>query len=313
MAPVVSVIMATFNRSRYLPESIESVLSQTLTDFEFIIIDDHSVDESWNILVDYANRDQRIVLIRNSENVGISKSRNAGLAVAQGIFMAVMDSDDIALPERLELQVEYLKQHPDCVAVGSEVLLVDPEGWPLGLKGQDINHEAIEQTFLNGRGGAIVHPSSMIRASTLAQIGGYNPNLPVSLDYDLFIRLAEVGKLANLPQVLLKFRQHFNRVSDSQRDLQLQLMQDILSPVWLKRGLGNLPQKLLEGPRLLTPAERLEDWIRRSTYSGYFITSAKHLWALFLHQPLSFRCLKLFLFVMKSVVKKQIPFNLRKT
>jgi glycosyltransferase involved in cell wall biosynthesis len=313
MAPIVSVIMATYNRAQYLPESIESILNQTFTDFEFIIIDDHSVDESWNILMDYAKQDQRVVLIRNSENVGISKSRNAGLAVAQGMFMAVMDSDDIAFPERLELQVEYLKQHSDCVAVGSEVLLIDPEGWPLGLKGQDFNHPAIEQTFLNGRGGAIVHPSSMIRASTLEQIGGYNPNLPVSLDYDLFIRLAEVGKLANLSQVLLKFRQHCNRVSDNQRDLQLQLMQDVLSPLWLKRGWGSLPEELLERPKLLTPAERLEDWIHRSAYSGYFLTSAKHLWALFLHQPLSFRSLKLFLFVMKSVVKKQISFNLRKT
>ena len=300
-APKVSVLMSVYNGSRYLQKSIESILNQTFADFEFIIINDCSTDNTEKIIREYSEKDERIILINNSENLGLTKSLNKGLSHAQGEFIARMDYDDITISNRLEKQVEYLRQNPNCVAVGSEILIIDPDGSPIGIKGQSVKHEQIEQILLSGRGGAIVHPSVMMSRLALEKVNGYNPEFVLAQDLDLFLRLAEIGVLANLPQVLLKYRQHFNRVTDKRRDIQLNTAFEIVNRARVARGLGKLPKYSLEKPRLISPRERREQWIRMAINHNYYFTSYKHLFILLIRTPHSLKTWKLVVKVLRKL------------
>ena len=295
MAPQVSVVMSAYNRARYLRECVESILNQSLIDFEFIIIDDGSTDNSWEILTKSAAQDQRIVLIQNQENIGIARSRNKGMARAQGEFIAVMDSDDVALANRFETQVEYLQKHPDCVAVGSDALVIDSDGWPIGVyqRGQ-FGHEVIEERLLSGRGGVIIHPSAMIRRSALEKIGGYNPELRHSVDFDMFIRLTGIGKLANIPQVLLKYREHCNRVTNNKtRDSHSKTIHAIVTRAWKERKLGSPPEHLCQKQSTTSPTEWRKRWAIKAMNEGYYLTSFKYLSILLIKEPHSLKTWKL--------------------
>ncbi len=307
-SPKVSVLMSVYNGSRYLQKSIKSILTQTFADFEFIIINDCSTDNTEKILREYSEKDERIVLINNSENLGLTKSLNKGLSHAQGEFIARMDYDDIAISNRLEKQVEYLRQNPNCVAVGSEILIIDPDGSPIGIKGQSVKHEQIEQILLSGRGGAIVHPSVMMSRLALEKVNGYNPEFVLAQDLDLFLRLAEIGVLANIPQVLLKYRQHFNRMTDVKRDIQLKTAFEIVTRARVARGLGKLPENSFEKPRLISPRERREQWIKTAITHNYYLTSYKHLFILVMQNPHSLKTWKL---VIKTLIKLSL-YNVQK-
>ena len=134
-SPSVSICMPVYNTKRYVAEAVESILAQTFGDFEFIIIDDGSTDGSRAILERYAKQDDRIRLI-SRPNTGIVGARNEALGLARGELIAVMDSDDVALPERFEVQVAYLREHPECVVVGSRALIIDPDGCALTIMAQ---------------------------------------------------------------------------------------------------------------------------------------------------------------------------------
>src|SRR5262249_44460136 len=140
--PSVSVMMPVYNAERYVGKAIESVLNQTLSDFELVIVNDGSTDGSLEILQEYAARDPRIRLT-SRPNVGLVGSRNELLDAARSNLVACMDADDISRSDRLERQVEYLRAHPDCVLVGSRVIIIDPDGQPLRIMGQHLVHEAI--------------------------------------------------------------------------------------------------------------------------------------------------------------------------
>src|SRR5512135_2066099 len=142
-APAVSVMMPVYNAQRYVAEAIESILAQTFTDFEFLIIDDGSTDGSLPILERYARRHDRIRLISRA-NTGYLVALNEMLGIARGEFIARMDADDIALPERFERQLCYLADHPGCVMVGSRVIIIGPDGSPLTIMGEALTHEEID-------------------------------------------------------------------------------------------------------------------------------------------------------------------------
>src|SRR5436305_9543595 len=125
--PQVSVLMPVYNAIRYIGVAVDSVLSQTFSDFEFIIVDDGSTDGSAEILREYAGRDPRIRLI-SRPNTGLGFALNEALAVARAPFIARMDADDECLPERFEKQIQYLRNHPECVLLGSRVLWIDSDG-----------------------------------------------------------------------------------------------------------------------------------------------------------------------------------------
>jgi glycosyltransferase involved in cell wall biosynthesis len=213
--PPVSVIMAVHNSAEYLALAVESILAQTFRDFEFIIIDDGSTDESAAILKRYADTDNRIRLI-SRPNKGLTKSLNEGVALAQGEFVARMDADDIASPERFQLQVDFLRAHPEVVLLGGCYDLIDDAGRFLRRMDQPSDNERLQELCLVG-GTPICHPLVMMRLDALKRVNGYDESYEVSQDLDLWLRMGEIGQMACLPQVLLKYRLHAKSASEKKQ------------------------------------------------------------------------------------------------
>jgi glycosyltransferase involved in cell wall biosynthesis len=214
----ISVIMPVFNCAGYVEAAIASILDQTYTDFEFIIIDDGSTDQTGKLVDAAAARDARIHLI-SRENRGISPSLNEGLALARGEYVARMDGDDIALPERFATQIAFLDANPECGLVGTQIMFVDPEGRPLIPMQAPLTHDAIVSTMMRGRE-SISHPTVMFRRKQALEIGGYLDRFVVAQDIDFFLRMADKAGLANLPDMMLHYRQHLTSVGRTQAALQ---------------------------------------------------------------------------------------------
>jgi len=217
--PPITVVMPVYNCERYVAEAVESILAQTFRDFEVLIIDDGSTDGSRVILERYAERDRRIRLV-SRPNTGIVGALNEGLAMARGELIARMDADDIALPERFERQVAYLREHPEVVCLGSVVQNIDEAGRFLFEEHHAMDHEEIEEIALRGYC-PLAHPSMMMRREAVLAINGYDPELALAEDTDLVLRLGERGKLVNLPQILQKYRWHDQSISAKKLALQL--------------------------------------------------------------------------------------------
>ena len=215
--PVVSVVMAVHNGERFLAEAVESILNQTFSDFEFLIIDDGSTDGSSAILSAYAARDARIRLI-SQPNQGLTRSLNAGIKLARGEYIARFDADDISLPQRFALQVSAFRSDLTLILIGSDVELITDDGLFLGARGNATDHREIRKKLLLGDGSALTHPAVMIRQSALKAIGGYDESFAVGQDLDLFLRLSEVGRVGNLPDRLLLWRQHNSSVNRTRTD-----------------------------------------------------------------------------------------------
>jgi glycosyltransferase involved in cell wall biosynthesis len=208
---LVSVILPVYNAEKFLEEAIESVLAQTFYDFELIAINDGSTDSSLAILERFSLADKRVRVI-SRENLGLIKTLNQGIELAQGDLIARMDADDICQPNRFECQVEFLAKNPDIVCVGAQIQLIDVNGRQImGMQGP-LDHEDIDAANYSGKSHGIVHPTALIRLSALRLIGGYRSVFRHAEDIDLWLRLAEVGRLANLPVSLLKYRQHLNSI-----------------------------------------------------------------------------------------------------
>lgn len=199
--------MSAYNGARYVTAAIDSILMQTLRDFEFVIIDDGSTDGVGDLLREYNTREPKIRLLVQ-ENQGLTKSLNNGVRIACGQYLARMDADDVARPTRLESQLEFLEKNRKVVAVGADVDLLDPTGYSYGRRVQPSRHDDIVMRLVRGDGAAMVHPVVMFRMAALRQVGGYDEDFAVAQDLDLYLRLSEIGELANLPEVLLGWRQH---------------------------------------------------------------------------------------------------------
>ncbi|MCC6168930.1 MAG: glycosyltransferase [Caldilineaceae bacterium] len=220
--PRVSVVMGAYNSAPYLEATVESILRQTYADFEFIIIDDASTDDTWSILEKLAAQDARIGLHRNPVNLGISHTRNLGTDLARGEFIAVMDHDDISAARRLEKEVTYLDAHPDVGVIGGAVRrLVGDNAAPL----RNIHYPVTPQlsTWILCFESPLSHPASMIRRALLIEVGGYRPEFVTANDYDLWQRLSRVTHLASLPDIVLDYRWHgentlLRRVEDGRRE-----------------------------------------------------------------------------------------------
>ncbi len=204
--------MSVYNGNQYLEESIESILNQTFADFEFIIIDDGSIDSSWEIVTRYAKEDRRIKLFKNEENIGLTKSLNKGLKLAQGEYVARQDADDVSLPERFEKQVEILDRDPEVVLVSCNIEWIDSEGRFLGKQPRDCDRDLVSWylLFYNHLAG---HSQVMFRQNSVRNLGGYSEDYRYSQDYELWSRLSKLGEIVILSDVLLKQRRHANSIS----------------------------------------------------------------------------------------------------
>jgi glycosyltransferase involved in cell wall biosynthesis len=202
----VSVVMPVYNAGKYLHQSIDSVLAQTLHDFELICIDDGSTDGSPEVLQAYASRDARILVLQNERNLGVAVSRNTGMTVARGEYIAIQDADDVSLPQRLERQVAYLQATPAISVLGTAMLVVDEHEvalrhWPA------FETDVVLRCLLLVMN-PLAHPSVVLRRRVIQEIGGYQKSMAAAEDYEILVRAAAVCKFANLPEVLVRYRQH---------------------------------------------------------------------------------------------------------
>jgi len=218
--PLVSVITPVYNREKYLVECIESVLNQTYKNFEFIIIDDKSSDNTLQIIKNYALNDPRIRVLENDKNIGATLSFNRGLDISKGEFIARMDSDDISLPERFQKQIKVFMGWRDLEALGSGAILIDSEGNEIKRKQFPSNFKQIENILKSGV--PVFDPSVMIRASFLKEIDGFDNRLAPADDYHLWLTLFKKKKIiSNINDYLIKYRLHDTNLTVLQANEQL--------------------------------------------------------------------------------------------
>jgi glycosyltransferase involved in cell wall biosynthesis len=200
--PAISVVMSVYNGQKYLRESIESILEQTCRNFEFIIINDGSVDSSREIVLSYD--DHRIRLIDNKENIGLTRSLNKAIGLSRCEYIARQDADDISLASRLEKQLTFMEDHPQVAVVGCFGRLFNADGI-VGVAGNlKLSGERIKRCLVKKN--PLMHGSVMMRKSLLAKVGYYREFFRYSQDYDLWLRLSEHFEFAILPEFLYQYR-----------------------------------------------------------------------------------------------------------
>lgn len=289
--PKISVLLPVYNAERYIRPAVESVLGQTFDDFELIALDDGSTDRSLLILRGFEARDSRMHVFAR-ENRGLVATRNELITIARGTYLAVMDSDDVCRPRRFEEQVNYLVSRPECVAVGSKVLFIDPEGMPLCEFIKDLTHEEIDSGHMSGGFSMrMSHPSVMLRKEALLQVGGYREGYPLAEDLDLFLRLAEIGRLANLPAILLEYRQHFGSICHSHHEELSRFIKKAVQEAWRRRGLMD-PDILEPAWKHETSAETHRKWAWWALSAGNLAPARTHAIKAFVREPFSIESLK---------------------
>ena len=212
--PHVSIIIPMYNRERYIREAINSVLSQTFQDFEIVVIDDGSDDSSVNIVESIT--DNRIHIYKNESNMGIPRARNIGLLHARGEYIAILDSDDVMRPARLEKQIAYLNNNREYVGVGSWSNSIDEQGSiKKYLRTRPVSHESIKASLLFH---CSIHNRSFTARSEVLKKLQYDEAYDVAEDYELLIRILDYGKLYNLPSVLVSAREHDEKITRHKSD-----------------------------------------------------------------------------------------------
>jgi len=234
--PRVSVILPVRNGKPYLPQAVESILGQTFPDFELIVIDDASADSTPEYLAGLA--DPRVRVIRNKENLGISRTLNTALGLARGEYIARQDADDVSLPYRLDLQVEFLGMHPEVDLVGSPAIIINEAEEEIGAWGVPCADIDIKWWLLFCS--PFIHTSVMFRRAAVERVGAYSvrPGCQYIEDYDLWLRLAATSVLANLQEPLVRWRARADSVSSRNRgqqseqwaSLSVATVQELLTP-----------------------------------------------------------------------------------
>lgn len=215
--PLISVVMPVYNIEHYVGSAIESILNQTYKKFEFIIIDDASSDSTRNILKKVRAKDKRIILIRNRKNLGVTKSLNKALKLVKGKYIIRMDADDWSYPDRFELQVKLMEDHPDVVVSGSYIEVCDSNLRTKYIRKYKIDDSSIRKHLF--RYSPFAHAATIWQAKVLKK-ERYNEVITVSQDYELYFRVGKIGKFMNLSKPLLKLRMHEGAVSVIKSDLQ---------------------------------------------------------------------------------------------
>ncbi|MBX4197682.1 glycosyltransferase [Candidatus Saccharibacteria bacterium] len=214
-SPLVSVIMPVYNYEKYLADAIASVTGQTYKNLEIIIVDDGSTDRSWNIIEDYAKSDKRIKPIRNKKNLRLTMTLNIAIRSSRGKYLARMDGDDIRFSDSIQKGVNFLETHPEVVMVGGAAEICDEDMKRLNDRFYPTSDAEIRKIIF--RYSPFCHASIVMRAGVL---DGDIYGVDWAEDYDLYFRLGQVGKLANLNQVVYKVRTHRRSISQAKQRLQ---------------------------------------------------------------------------------------------
>lgn len=207
--------MGAYNAEKYINEAIESILKQTFKNFEFIIIDDCSNDDTLNLIKNYAHQDNRINLIQNKVNKGLTKSLNIGIEHAKGKYIARMDADDISHPERLKTQYNFLEKNEEIILVGTSGFTINENGDIIEERDVPLTHKEIEKVIMVVN--PMIHSSVMFRKEKIRYIGGYNEDFKKVQDYELWFRsIYNEYRMANLSDRLIYYRtnnKYFERKS----------------------------------------------------------------------------------------------------
>lgn len=242
--PAISVVLPVFNGGAFLQAAIESVLNQTFTNFELIILNDGSTDQSIQIIEDFAAKDSRIVVI-DRENRGLVATLNQGVQLARADLIARMDADDVSMPARLKFQYEFMLNHPIIVASGTGYILIDDRFNLIRKFIPEEKNEVLQVQALSGST-PICHPTAIFRKREFLEVGGYREKAMLAEDLDLWLRIGEKGEIANLSNILLYYRQHSNSLSESKQIKQIEIMNQVAREACFRRNL--LPTAKLFNP-----------------------------------------------------------------
>lgn len=216
--PLVSCLLPVYNGERWLDIAIQSVLDQTYSNLELIVIDDGSTDGSGSIAAKFASSDSRVTVI-NQDNAGIVDALNNGLNAARGMYIARMDADDISLPERFSQQVKALETNPQVAVVGTLAKTIGPDDG-IDVRSEELVDQPVPLLMRSSKVHEfppsllqVLHPTIMVRADLLRRIGGYSGTYRHVEDYDLYMRLSAWGPIAELQQELLLYRLHGDNLS----------------------------------------------------------------------------------------------------
>jgi hypothetical protein len=232
--PSVSVVMAVHDGERFLRDAVESVLSQTLDDFELVVVDDGSTDATGSILMEYARADSRVVAIRQ-QNRGLSRSLNRAVTSARSPLIARLDADDVALPDRLERQLGFLARNDSVALVGGAVAFTNERGDVFAEQQYPTSDADIRRAF--ERTTPFVHSAVTMRRAAFDRAGGYRPVFVEAEDLDLWLRIADSHPLANLPVPVVRYRIHAGQATV--RRLEIQALCSVAArAAWRTRGTG---------------------------------------------------------------------------
>lgn len=284
-APRISVLMPVRDGARYLARAVESVLGQSHGDFEFLAVDDSSTDATAGMLARFAEADGRMRVLRPDHAVGTTAALNLAVAEARGEYLARMDADDVARPQRFARQVAALDADPGLGALGSFVEYIDADDRPIRVFEAPVTHEAIDRAHLDQGVPRLWHPAAMLRAEVVRRVGGYDESYRYGQDYDLWLRIAEVARLANLPEVLLDYRVHLDSVSATKRDVQNELARRALDAALTRRGTSG--GRSLPFPPPESATEIMRKWAWWALRAGNLGTARHYALQGLRHAPLS--------------------------
>jgi glycosyltransferase involved in cell wall biosynthesis len=208
--PLISIVMSVYNGQSFLSEALKSISAQTLTDYEFIIVNDGSTDETKDILDRYKHTDSRVRVYDRAHH-GLTATLNFGCRIAKGEYIARMDADDISTPARLERQIDFLSRNSQVAVLGGAISLIRSDGAFVEDLRFPLSNSSIKMT-LKGYN-CFNHSTVMMRSAAFNEVGGYRDAFQVAQDYDLWLRMSEKYEMANLPDVLVHYRLHDNQVS----------------------------------------------------------------------------------------------------
>lgn len=207
--PLVSVVMSVFNADKYVKRAIYSILTQTLEDFEFIIINDASTDKSLKIIRTFMRKDKRIRLISNKKDLKLASSLNIGVALAKADLIARMDPDDISLPQRLKEQYLFLESHPEIAIIGTDISIVDENEKEIWTREYPTKSKDLKGIMF--RYAPFAHPTVMFRKKVFQEFGGYNSKMRFCEDTDFWFRIGTKYDFGNIPKKLLKYTSSTNQ------------------------------------------------------------------------------------------------------
>jgi glycosyltransferase involved in cell wall biosynthesis len=269
--PEISVVMSIYNDAKYLPYSIESILSQVGIDFEFIIVNDSAIDESAEIATRYAADDKRIRII-NQINQGLTKALINGCRKARGRFIARQDADDLSMPGRLALQAEMLRNNNQLVFVSSWADVIGPENELLFTYKRPANPEDATDLLLNGRKSPPGHGSVMFRRDCYERVGGYRPQLYYAQDGDLWLRLGKIGQLGYVQKVLYQYRVSSLSISGARHQIKLPFAR-LVDELYAARQAGESEEPILTNAPSVTDIRNNREFSSEAD-TQYFIGRA---------------------------------------